>query len=152
MSSEDSASLNQVAPPPLLELYTDLKERANGLLKLTQALLSTLPTNSPKLESDLYLQRVLTSCEKLLVVIEQVFGANEIETSGLNLGKLRHDTGNPLNQIIGYSEMLQEEADAQKQVERSLSLQQIQIQAHSLLSVINDLLDQDHSNQDFIGV
>jgi signal transduction histidine kinase len=85
------------------------------------------------------------------VVIEQVFGASEVETSGLNLGKLRHDTGNPLNQIIGYSEMLQEEADAQKQVERSLALQQIQTQAHSLLSVINDLLDSGQANQDFIG-
>jgi signal transduction histidine kinase len=151
MSSEDSVSLNQAAQPHLLELYADLKERATGLLKLTQALLPALPPTSPQLEADLYLRRVLTSCEKLLVVIEQIFKTSELEANGLNLGKLRHDAGNPLNQIIGYSEMLQEEADAQKQTERSLSLQQIQTQAHSLLGVLNDLLDQDHSNPDLIG-
>lgn len=53
---------------------------------------------------------------------------------------LRHELRTPLNQIIGYSEMLQEDAEASGQNQYVADLQKIQRAARNLLSVISDNL------------
>ena len=51
--------------------------------------------------------------------------------------QLRHELRTPLNQIIGYSEMLEEEAAQAGLVQFVADLQKIQRAAHDLLSTIN---------------
>lgn len=55
--------------------------------------------------------------------------------------KMRHDLATPINQLIGYSEMLEEEAAASGQTQFIPDLKKIGSAARSLLSGIDRLLD-----------
>lgn len=57
-----------------------------------------------------------------------------------NLADLRHDLCTPINQILGYSEMLEEDAAASQQQEFVDDLRKIQRAATSLLTMIRERL------------
>ena len=54
---------------------------------------------------------------------------------------ISHELRTPLNAIIGYSEMLEEEAEELEQDDLVPDLQRINIAGRHLLTLINDLLD-----------
>jgi adenylate cyclase len=56
------------------------------------------------------------------------------------LAKLRHDLRTPVNQILGYSELLQEEAEEKGQPEFVPDLKKIQLAARQLLQVVDTAL------------
>jgi signal transduction histidine kinase/CheY-like chemotaxis protein len=57
------------------------------------------------------------------------------------LAKMSHELRTPMNAIIGYSEMLEEEAEDLEQAEFIPDLQKIQAAGRHLLALINDILD-----------
>jgi signal transduction histidine kinase/DNA-binding response OmpR family regulator len=57
------------------------------------------------------------------------------------LAKMSHELRTPMNAIIGYSEMLEEEAEDLEQQEFIPDLQKIQAAGKHLLALINDILD-----------
>jgi signal transduction histidine kinase len=57
------------------------------------------------------------------------------------LANMSHELRTPLNAIIGYSEMLQEDAEDIGQLDSISDLQKIQTSAKHLLELINDVLD-----------
>ncbi len=57
------------------------------------------------------------------------------------LAKMSHELRTPMNAIIGYSEMLQEEAEEAGQEEFIPDLQKIRAAGKHLLALINDILD-----------
>jgi len=57
------------------------------------------------------------------------------------VANMSHELRTPLNAIIGYSEMLQEEAEDLGQKEFLPDLKNIHIAGKHLLSLINDILD-----------
>lgn len=57
------------------------------------------------------------------------------------LANMSHEFRTPLHAIIGYSEMLEEEADDDSRQELVPDLQKIQVAGHHLLTLINDILD-----------
>jgi sigma-B regulation protein RsbU (phosphoserine phosphatase) len=57
------------------------------------------------------------------------------------VAQLRHDLRTPVNQILGYSEMLQEDAEAAGQTATVPDLQKIQLAARNLLGLINTKLN-----------
>jgi signal transduction histidine kinase len=57
------------------------------------------------------------------------------------LANMSHELRTPLNAIIGYSEMLQEEAEELERKAFVPDLQKIQVAGKHLLSLINDILD-----------
>ena len=57
------------------------------------------------------------------------------------LANMSHELRTPLNAIIGYSELLQEDAEKEKQLESVEDLQRIRNSGQHLLSLINDILD-----------
>ena len=57
------------------------------------------------------------------------------------LTQVRHDLRTPVNQILGYSEMLQEDAEATGQTASVSDLQKIQFAARQLLGLINTKLN-----------
>ncbi len=59
----------------------------------------------------------------------------------LFLANMSHELRTPLNAILGYSEMLQEDADAMELSDMSRDLQRIQASGAHLLTLINDILD-----------
>ncbi len=60
--------------------------------------------------------------------------------SGL-IAKLRHDFRTPINAIIGYSEMLLEDFEEEKNNKLIGLFQKINVGGHELLSIINQNLD-----------
>ena len=56
------------------------------------------------------------------------------------LSEMRHSLRTPLNQIIGYAELLQEEVEEAGLVDILLDLQKIHTAGHQLLALINDTL------------
>jgi signal transduction histidine kinase len=76
---------------------------------------------------------------------QQLRGATEqaeraMQAKAEFLAKLSHELRNPLNSIIGYSEMLLDNASAAEQ-QRHDDLTSIKSAGHRLLELINDLLD-----------
>jgi sigma-B regulation protein RsbU (phosphoserine phosphatase) len=57
-----------------------------------------------------------------------------------DLSDLRHDLCTPINQILGYSEMLEEDAEAMGQTEVVEDLQKIQSAASNLLTMVRERL------------
>jgi len=57
------------------------------------------------------------------------------------LANMSHELRTPLNAIIGYSELLQEDAEKEKQTQSIEDLQRIRNSGQHLLSLINDILD-----------
>ena len=63
------------------------------------------------------------------------------QTKSQFLANMSHELRTPLNAIIGYSEMLQEEAEDLGQEEFTPDLQKINAAGKHLLALINDILD-----------
>ena len=62
-------------------------------------------------------------------------------TKSLFLANMSHELRTPLNAILGFSEMLQEEAEERKLVDFGADLQKISTAGRHLLGLINDILD-----------
>jgi signal transduction histidine kinase/CheY-like chemotaxis protein len=63
------------------------------------------------------------------------------KTKSLFLANMSHELRTPLNAIVGYSEMLQEEANDRKLDSFSADLEKINQSGRQLLALINDILD-----------
>ena len=57
------------------------------------------------------------------------------------LANIRHELRTPINAVIGYSEMLLEDASAQDQAAVVPDLQRIRAAGHQLLGLVNEILD-----------
>jgi signal transduction histidine kinase len=57
------------------------------------------------------------------------------------LAKMSHELRTPLNAVIGYSEILREEADLSEDTQRSQDLSRINAAGQHLLSLVTDILD-----------
>jgi len=77
--------------------------------------------------------------EELRHAVETAEEANK--TKSKFLANMSHELRTPLNAIIGYSEMLEEEADEAGQEEFKPDLQKIRTAGKHLLALINDILD-----------
>ncbi len=85
------------------------------------------------------LERIHAAGTKLLNLINDILDPAKTEINTANLGMLRHDLLNPLNLIMGYSEMLQEEASENSQEEVLPDLQRIHTAARNLLDIIREV-------------
>ena len=86
------------------------------------------------------------SASELASVLAQLRERNEalIEASEHKsrfLATMSHELRTPLNAIIGYSEMLQEDAEDEGATSRVDDLQKIKLSGQHLLGLINDVLD-----------
>lgn len=84
----------------------------------------------------LYVSKILKSLE---FTVEREMQANSVKTQFL--ANMSHELRTPLNTIIGYSELLQEDASEANNEELSGDLGKIKYAAHHLLSLINAVLD-----------
>jgi len=84
-------------------------------------------------------QRIERINAELIVARDEALEANR--TKSTFLANMSHELRTPMNAIIGYSEMLLEDADTLEPAEFVPDLQKIQIAGKHLLSLINDILD-----------
>jgi signal transduction histidine kinase len=85
------------------------------------------------------LDRVIHNNIELAVARDSEKDANKAKSQFL--ANMSHELRTPLNAIIGYSEMLEEEANADSNAEACKDLGKIQSAARHLLNLINEILD-----------
>jgi len=92
------------------------------------------------------LQKIHTAGEHLLGLITDLLNPSQVESARRGAdadafwSHTRHELRTPLNQIIGYSEMLQEEAAEEGNQHLLPDLDKIRSAAHHLNDLVNDLL------------
>ena len=94
------------------------------------------------------LQRIHSAGQQLLSLTNEFFAldslvpseANGTKTGKMSVSRTRHEFRTPLNAIIGYSEMLQEQAEDLGHEDFIPDLQKICSAANQLLAVMNDSL------------
>lgn len=84
------------------------------------------------------LEKIHTAGGQLLALINDGLAPWKIETGKIDLDMMRHEMRTPLNLIIGYSELCQEEAQEQGKVKLISDLQKINAAAKSLLALFDD--------------
>jgi signal transduction histidine kinase len=82
---------------------------------------------------------ILAMNEELTTARDEALGASRAKSQFL--ANMSHELRTPLNAIIGYSEMLQEEAESVGQDDFQPDLEKIRSAGKNLLGIISDILD-----------
>jgi CheY-like chemotaxis protein len=130
----------------LANVRHELRTPLNAVIGYSEMLLEDVADRgSGNLHSDL--GKIHSAGSQLLALVNDVLdparvAAGEPDLDLESLGaNLRHDLRTPINSIIGYSEMLKEEAEAQEQVDIIPDLQKIHSAADRFLILIDDVVD-----------
>jgi len=124
---------------PIIELVDATKEISQGNNKLR--------LDASRKDEFGYLNRflntMLDTLEKQQHSLKQLL--NDAQAANLAkssfMANMSHELRTPLNAIIGYSEMLEEDAQAAGQDQNVQDLQKIKLAGKHLLTLINDVLD-----------
>ena len=93
------------------------------------------------------LQKIHTAAEHLLTLINDICDPAKDGVDPRDPVQMQHEVRTPLNQVIGYSELLQEEAREQGLEGFIPDLQRINAAAKHLLALVVDHLEEDREHQ-----
>jgi len=123
----------------LANVRHELRTPLNALIGYTEMLLEDFEDQgSESLRSDL--EKIHAAGGQLLALVNDALDPAKVEAGDPDLD-LRHDLRTPINSIIGYSEMLQEEAEALNHTDIIPDLQKIHSAAERFLFLIDDVVD-----------
>jgi CheY-like chemotaxis protein len=123
----------------LANVRHELRTPLNAVIGYSEMLLDDFEDQgSDSLRSDL--EKIHSAGGQLLALVNDVLDPAKVEAGDPNLD-LRHDLRTPINSIIGYSEMLQEEAEALNQTDIIPDLQKMRLAAERFLFLIDDVVD-----------
>jgi phosphoserine phosphatase RsbU/P len=114
----------------------DLRTPINHILGYTEMLLEE-PTAAPYADD---LQRIRKSGRQLLELITQYLDDDDFGNPALDRDKLLHNLRTPVNHVIGYSELLEERAEEEKQLSLLPDLRRINTAAKSWLRLMEEQL------------
>jgi sigma-B regulation protein RsbU (phosphoserine phosphatase) len=118
------------ASMPGKSLKHDLRTPLNHIIGYCEMLIEDAP-GSGAVVADL--ERIHAAGRHLLAVVNELFDANKAPAFRTDPGLLDHELRTPLNQIIGYAELLQEDAPA-----LAADLGKIHFAARRLLGLVVD--------------
>ena len=123
----------------LANVRHELRTPLNAVIGYSEMLLEDFEDQgSESLRSDL--EKIHSAGGQLLALVNDVLDPAKVEAGDPDLD-LRHDLRTPINSIIGYSEMLQEEAEALNQTDIIPDLRKIRSAAERFLFLIDDVVD-----------
>jgi CheY-like chemotaxis protein len=123
----------------LANVRHELRTPLNAVIGYSEMLLDDFEDQgSESLRSDL--EKIHSAGGQLLALVNDVLDPAKVEAGDPDLD-LRHDLRTPINSIIGYSEMLQEEAEALNLTDVIPDLQKIRSAAERFLYLIDDVVD-----------
>jgi CheY-like chemotaxis protein len=123
----------------LANVRHELRTPLNAVIGYSEMLLEDVADQgSENLRSDL--EKIHSAGSQLLALVNDVLDPAKVEAGDSDLD-LRHDLRTPINSIIGYSEMLQEEAEALNRTDIIPDLQKIRSAAERFLFLIDDVVD-----------
>jgi CheY-like chemotaxis protein len=123
----------------LANVRHELRTPLNAVIGYSEMLLEDFEDQgSESLRSDL--EKIHSAGGQLLALVNDVLDPDKVEAGDPALD-LRHGLRTPINSIIGYSEMLQEEAEALNLTDIIPDLQKIRSAAERFLFLIDDVVD-----------
>lgn len=139
-----SGNLKERVPIPKLWIedeIIDLSENFNRMTERIEDLYEGLERRVAERTYELSEERtrLAQALQELAITRDKALEANRAKS--IFLANMSHELRTPLNAIIGYSEMLQEEAEDLGYEDFTPDLQKIAKAGTHLLSVINDILD-----------
>ena len=123
----------------LANVRHELRTPLNAVIGYSEMLLEDVADQgSENLRSDL--EKIHSAGSQLLALVNDVLDPAKVEAGDPDLD-LRHDLRTPINSIIGYSEMLQEEAEALNHTDIIPDLRKIRSTAERFLFLRDDVVD-----------
>ena len=130
----------------LTDLRHELRTPLNAVIGYSEMLLEDAEDKGPAdLSPDL--QKIHAAGNQLLALVNDILDPAKIQAGKLDFdpetigANLRHELLAPLNAVIGYTEMLLEDAKDQGQADFIPDLQKIHAAAKRFLAVINDVVN-----------
>src|SRR2546423_5044159 len=127
--------MNNERPRHPQSLKHELRTPLNQIIGYTEMLLEEAQDQ----KQDVFipdLQRIHAAGRRLLAVVDDLFDPTQSTEKKLDDSYLHHELRTPLNQIIGYTEMLQEEASERSQQPFISDFQRIHAAARQLLGLL----------------
>jgi adenylate cyclase len=127
--------MNNERPRPPQSLKHELRTPLNQIIGYTEMLIEE--AQDKKQETFIPdLERIHAAGRRLLTVVDDLFDSAQTPDKKLDESYLQHELRTPLNQIIGYTEMLQEEATEKSQQPFISDFQRIHTAARELLDLL----------------
>lgn len=127
----------------LTTLRHDLRAPISAIIGYAELLSEDLAGHEDR-ETVADLDKIRSAGRALLELVDDLFDPREIARGQLDLGnvgsRLRHDLRTPLNHVIGYSEMLAEEAEDDGRIDLATDLIRIRDSGRGVLHMIEDVL------------
>jgi CheY-like chemotaxis protein len=127
----------------LTSLRHDLRDQIGLVVECAGLLLDDpAPNTSAPFVTDM--TRILAAARRLLGLVDEAFGPEALESGPIDaetLGsQLRHELRTPLNHVIGYAEMLLEDAEEEGQGRRADDLRRIRSAGRQLTGMLEAAL------------
>jgi DNA-binding response OmpR family regulator len=145
---ERDATVERAQKALLANLRHELRTPINAITNYAEMLLEdvTAPGALPAVEAALRpdLERIRRAGQELLALVNDILNPSYLEAGELELeacgARLRHELLTPINTVIGYSELLSEEAAACGQESLLPDLERIHSAAGRFLALLNELV------------
>ncbi len=127
----------------LTALRLELREQIGVVIETAELLLDDAARDArPEFDADM--ERILTAARRLLAMVDEAFGPDALDAGPIDtqtLGShLRHELRTPLNHVIGYAEMLIEDAEDGGEGDLARDLRRIQDAGRQLTGMLEAAL------------
>jgi CheY-like chemotaxis protein len=143
ISTPDQVQARRFRSAALASMRHDLRTPVNAIIGYSELLLDDLDEGETRgLRGDL--QAIQRGGQELLAIINEILDPSRVEAGQAAVETLgasvRHAVRTPLNHVVGYCEMLLEDAEAARREELSRDLRKIHLASSNLLTLLDEIV------------